>query len=86
MSMLYPVSRLIKGIVEEKEQKLKETMKMMGLFDNVCALVLSSSSRRLVPCLFDFSFRLLTSLTEPLFCNDSPEPSFSHLVFFCHVC
>ena len=33
MSMLYPTSRLIKGIVEEKETKTKETMKMMGLKD-----------------------------------------------------
>ena len=35
MCMLFPVSRLIKGIVEEKESKTKETMKMMGLLDSV---------------------------------------------------
>lgn len=39
MSMLYPVSRLVKAIVEEKESKTKETMKIMGLKD--WALVLS---------------------------------------------
>jgi len=33
MSMLYPTSRLIKGMVEEKESRTKETMKMMGLKD-----------------------------------------------------
>jgi ABC-type multidrug transport system ATPase subunit len=31
MSMLYPVSRFIKLIVEEKESRMKETMKIMGL-------------------------------------------------------
>ena len=35
MCMLFPVSRLIKGIVEEKESRTKETMKMMGLLDSV---------------------------------------------------
>ena len=35
MCMLFPVSRLIKGIVEEKEGRTKETMKMMGLLDSV---------------------------------------------------
>lgn len=33
MSILYPTSRLIKGIVEEKETKTKETMRIMGLKD-----------------------------------------------------
>jgi hypothetical protein len=33
MSMLYPVSRLIKALVEEKESKTKEVMKIMGLLD-----------------------------------------------------
>ena len=31
MSTLYPVSRTVKGIVEEKELKLRELMKIMGL-------------------------------------------------------
>ena len=35
MCMLFPVSRLIRGIVEEKETRTKETMKMMGLLDSV---------------------------------------------------
>jgi len=38
LSILYPTSRLIKGIVEEKETKTKETMKMMGLKDWVWSL------------------------------------------------
>lgn len=33
ISMLYTVSRLIKLIVEEKEMRMKETLKMMGLRD-----------------------------------------------------
>lgn len=33
MSMLYPLSRLIKSIVEEKETRTRETMKIMGLSD-----------------------------------------------------
>jgi hypothetical protein len=32
MSILYPISRLIKGLVEDKESRMKETQKMMGLF------------------------------------------------------
>lgn len=33
MSLLYPVSRLIKHLVEDKESRMKETLKMMGLFN-----------------------------------------------------
>jgi ABC-type multidrug transport system ATPase subunit len=33
LAMLYPVSRLMKAVVEEKESRAKETMKMMGLFN-----------------------------------------------------
>jgi len=33
MATLYPVSRLMKSIVEEKELKLREIMKIMGLLD-----------------------------------------------------
>jgi hypothetical protein len=31
MSMLYPVSRLLKAVVEEKENRSRETMKIMGM-------------------------------------------------------
>lgn len=34
MSTLYPMSRLTKGMVEEKETKLREVMKIMGLTDS----------------------------------------------------
>lgn len=37
MSMIYPTSKLIKSIVEEKETRMKETMKIMGLKDWVFA-------------------------------------------------
>ena len=37
MSMLYPVSKLTKSIVEEKETRMKEVMKIMGLQDWVLA-------------------------------------------------
>jgi ATP-binding cassette subfamily A (ABC1) protein 3 len=33
LSFLYPVSRIIRGLVVEKEQRIKEGMKMMGLSD-----------------------------------------------------
>lgn len=33
LSFLYPVSRIIKGVVEDKENKIKEGLKMMGLTD-----------------------------------------------------
>ena len=35
MSTLYPVSRLVKSVVEEKESKMREVMKIMGLSDTV---------------------------------------------------
>ena len=35
MSTLYPVAMLIKVLVEEKESRVKETMKIMGLSDFV---------------------------------------------------
>ncbi|CAN0161963.1 unnamed protein product, partial [Hapterophycus canaliculatus] len=31
MSTMYPLSRLVKGIVEEKESRVRETMRIMGL-------------------------------------------------------
>ena len=33
MSALYPVSQLTKGIVEEKETRMREVLKMMALTD-----------------------------------------------------
>ena len=33
MALLYPVSRLIKALVEDKESRMKETLKMMGLLN-----------------------------------------------------
>jgi len=33
MSLLFPVSRLIKNLVEDKESRMKETLKMMGLLN-----------------------------------------------------
>jgi len=33
LALLYPVSRLIKQLVEDKESRMKETLKMMGLRD-----------------------------------------------------
>jgi hypothetical protein len=33
LSLLYPVSRLIKQLVEDKESRMKETLKMMGLYN-----------------------------------------------------
>jgi len=33
MSTMYPVSRLVKNIVEEKESRMREVMKIMGLVD-----------------------------------------------------
>jgi ATP-binding cassette subfamily A (ABC1) protein 3 len=35
MSFLYPVSRIIRGLVLEKEYRIKEGMKMMGLTDTI---------------------------------------------------
>lgn len=37
MSMLYPVARLTKSIVEEKETRMREVMRIMGLMDWVLA-------------------------------------------------
>ena len=42
MSLLYPVSRLIKHLVEDKESRMKETLKMMGLFNWVFVTHVSS--------------------------------------------
>jgi ATP-binding cassette subfamily A (ABC1) protein 1 len=43
MSTLYPVAMLIKSLVEEKESRVKETMKIMGMSDfvyvSVCGCV-----------------------------------------------
>ena len=38
MSTLYPVSRLVKSVVEEKESKMKEVMKFMGIIDAMLTL------------------------------------------------
>jgi len=38
MTLLYPVSQLIKNLVEEKESKTKELMKIMGLRDSAFGL------------------------------------------------
>ena len=38
LSTLYPVSRLVKCVVEEKESKMKEVMKFMGRSDIVLNL------------------------------------------------
>jgi ATP-binding cassette subfamily A (ABC1) protein 3 len=38
MATLYPTSRLTKGLVEEKETKLREVMKIMGLSDSALQL------------------------------------------------
>eukprot|EP01083_Nonionella_stella_P146792 462174_1 len=38
MAMMYPCSQLLKGIVEEKESRTKETMNMMGLKSWICWL------------------------------------------------
>ena len=35
MSQLFPVSQLTKALVEEKEARLKQTMRIMGLHDSV---------------------------------------------------
>ena len=35
VSFLYPVSRLVKTIVEEKESKMREVLKIMGLNDSI---------------------------------------------------
>lgn len=38
MAMLYPMSRLVKSIVEEKETKMREVLKIMGLTDSIHSL------------------------------------------------
>lgn len=80
MATMYPLSRLVKSMVEEKELKLKEVMKIMGLKDWVHQLSWFIASFVLFLWIA-VSFTFLSSIS--FLSNSNPVLLFFYFFFFC---
>jgi ATP-binding cassette subfamily A (ABC1) protein 3 len=73
VSTLYPVSRLVKSIVEEKESKMKEVMEIMGLKPWVNSLAWSITA---------FALFFWVSVSSAFLCSSSFLPRSNRFLVF----
>ncbi|KAL1523856.1 hypothetical protein AB1Y20_018777 [Prymnesium parvum] len=82
MCQLFPVSQLAKALVEEKDLRLKQTMRIMGMLDSVHLLAW------LAAALFQFLVIavLCTAVVSIFLVHSSTTLVFAYLLLFCFGC